>query len=148
VSTLKELVLKREAATASLSVADEVAKAKRLALADIDAEIGLAIGDAVKVVRTQSGKDTGTVDVLVQGVMVKHNVPKKVVWDQEKLAGIKKLIKEHGDEPDYYMDTTVKTTYKVAEKVYEKMDPEVRAIFSQAREVRVGDPVITFEIRQ
>lgn len=147
-SVLKELVLKREAAIASLSVADEVAKAKRLALADIDAEIELAIGDAVKVVRAQSGKDTGTVDVLVQGVMVKHNVPKKVVWNQEKLAMIKKLISSHGDDPDLYMDTTVKTTYKVGEKAYTKMPPEIRSVFDQAREVRVGDPVMTFEIRQ
>jgi hypothetical protein len=112
-------------------------------LAEVDEEINIEIAGPVAQARQLSGKDTGTVDVLVDGVKVKHLVPKRVVWDQEKMWNIWERIEAAGDDPENYM--TVKTTHTVKEKQYDSFPDPVRAIFAEAREVRAGKPKITFE---
>lgn len=143
--TLSELVLKRDSVL--INQADAEAKLAQLKgeLADVDAEISLIIDPAIKQARQLSGKDTGTVDVLVQGVMVKQVVAKKVQWDQAELGRIRLLIRQHNDDPDQYMDT--KTTYKVGEKSYAAMPTAVREVFDNARTIVPGTPIVKFDFR-
>ena len=112
-------------------------------LTAVDLKIGVIIEEPVRQARKLTGKDTGTVDVFVQGVMVKHAQNKKVEWDQEKLAEIKKLILKHNDNPDDYI--TTKTTYSVDEKKFKKFLPDVQVVFEPARTVNAGKQKLTFD---
>ena len=112
-------------------------------LAAVNEDIETIIAGPVKESRRLAGKDTGTVDVLIDGVMVKHCVQKKVVWDQEKLIEVRKRILAGNDNPDKYMDS--KTTYKVSEKAFKAMVAPVKKIFATARTVMGGTPKITFD---
>jgi len=112
-------------------------------LVAIQTQIDAIILEPVKQSRLASGKDTGTVDVLIDGVMVKHQLTKRIVWHQDKMEGIRALIRSHNDDPDKYMKT--KTEYKVDEKAYSQFPPEVKAVFGEAREIKTGAPKVTFD---
>lgn len=112
-------------------------------LATIESQISAAIEESIKQARLMAGKDTGTVDVLVQGVMVKHTVSKVVKWHQDKMEAIRLLIRQHNDDPDQYMKTKVE--YKVDEKAYKSFPEQIKAVFAEAREIKSGAPKVTFD---
>lgn len=80
----------------------------------------------------------GDVKIIVGNREVKVNVPKKVSWEQKKLAEKRKLIVEAGDNPDVYIDTE----YSVSETAYKKWPDDVREFFQDARTVSAGNPSI------
>lgn len=80
----------------------------------------------------------GDVKIIVGNREVKVNVPKKVLWEQKKLAEKRKLIIEAGDNPDVYIDTE----YSVSETAYKKWPDDVREFFQDARTVSAGNPSI------
>lgn len=80
----------------------------------------------------------GDVKIIVGNREVKVNVPKKVSWEQKKLAEKRKLIIEAGDNPDVYIDTE----YSVSETAYKKWPDDVREFFQDARTVSAGNPSI------
>lgn len=80
----------------------------------------------------------GDVKIIVGNREVKVNVPKKVTWEQKKLAEKRKLIVEAGDNPDVYIDTE----YSVSETAYKKWPDDVREFFQDARTVSAGNPSI------
>lgn len=80
----------------------------------------------------------GDVKIIVGNREVKVNVPKKVTWEQKKLAEKRKLIIEAGDNPDVYIDTE----YSVSETAYKKWPDDVRDFFQDARTVSAGNPSI------
>ena len=92
--------------------------------------------------RTALKKDTGTIDFTIDGVKVKHDVPKRVEWDQAQLAGIRERIIAGNADPDEYMATV----YKVKETNYRAWPSFIKDIFTPARTVKHGQPKITFEI--
>ena len=141
---LKKLIERRDAINATLAEINAQAAAVLEQLTEVEESIKIEIAGPVAEARRLAAKNTGTVDVLVQGVMVKHCVDKRVVWDQEKLAALRARIAEYGDEPDAYMRS--KTTYSVPEKDYKFFPEPVRAIFAEAREVKAGTPKITFDL--
>lgn len=143
---LKDLINKRFEIVAQEKEIEDKVNAVKEELKVVDGMISDIIQEPVGDVRKLSNKTTGTVDVLIDGVMVKHNLPKKVEWDQEKLAGIKNLILEHDDNPDDYMTTKIKTTFGVEEKKYVKFPPEVKAVFDEARTVKTGEPKVSFNV--
>lgn len=109
----------------------------------IEEQINSIITDPIKQARMMAGKDTGTVDVLVNGVMVKHTMAKVVKWHQDKLAAIRQLIAQHNDDPDRYMKTKVE--YRIDEKAYHDFPEQIKAVFADAREIKAGPPKITFD---
>lgn len=113
-------------------------------LAEIEESIAAIITEPVQHVRLATGKDTGTVECLVQGVMVKSQTSKVVVWDQEKLAGLRERIAQHNDDPNVYMKT--KTTYSIDEKLYKDFPPAIKDVFAEARTVKASAPKLTFNI--
>ena len=80
----------------------------------------------------------GDVKIIVGNREIKVNVPKKVAWEQKKLAEKRKLIVEAGDNPDVYIDTE----YSVSETAYKKWPDDVREFFQDARTVSAGNPSI------
>ncbi len=94
--------------------------------------------------RLQQGKDTGIINLEIEDVEIKHDLPKKVVWDQGKMKQIVIKIKNAGDDPDKY--TTVK--YSVSEKQFKNFPPAIQTVFMQAREVKTGKAKITFKIEE
>ena len=62
------------------------------------------------------------------------DLPKRVDWDQEKLAAIVERIRAAGDEPAEY----VESSFKVAERSYAAWPTAIREGFEPARTVRPG----------
>ena len=62
------------------------------------------------------------------------DLPKRVEWDQGKLAAVVERIRATGDDPAEY----VEVTYKVAERAYTAWPEHIRSAFTAARTVRTG----------
>lgn len=142
--TLKELLTKRDAVNQQIADLMEPVKVAQGYLAEIEESINAIIAEPVQHVRLATGKDTGTVECLVQGVMVKSQTTKQVVWDQEKLAALRERIAQHNDDPDEYMKA--KTTYSVDEKKYKDFSPSIKEVFAEARTVKASAPKLTFNV--
>ncbi len=108
----------------------------------IDDQIAATITPIANANRTAQNKETGTINFTIDGVKVKHDVPKRVEWDQAQLAGIRERIIAGNADPDEYMATV----YKVKETNYRAWPSFIKDIFTPARTVKYGAPRVTFEI--
>lgn len=145
-SKLKKLLADKTAAQGTISglyaaIKDDV-DVQQAKISEIDREIESIINDPVSGARLQQGKDTGTINVVIDGVTVKHDLPKTVKWDQKRLAEVWNNILEAGDNPSDY----IKTEYSIEEKKYTALPPSIQAVFLPAREVKSGKPKITFDM--
>jgi hypothetical protein len=86
--------------------------------------------------RAGQGRDTGTVRFSDGAVTVVADLPKRVEWDQRRLAAIVERIRTNGGDPSEY----VEITYKVPERAYSAWPEQIRAAFTPARTVRTGKP--------
>jgi hypothetical protein len=93
-------------------------------------------------VRQQLGKDTGTIRMEEDGVMVVSNLPKKVEWDQKKLAEIIEKLTSEG----WNIQQLARQEFKVSERQFNELPSGVRAMFEEARTIKVGKPSIKLEI--
>ena len=141
--TLKELLAEKERLNVKIAALMEPVNLAQGELATLDDQINTIIMEPVKQARLMAGKDTGTVDVLVNGVMVKHTMAKVVKWHQDKLTAIRQLISGHNDDPDRYMKTKIE--YRIDEKAYHDFPEQIKAVFAEAREVKAGQPKVTFD---
>lgn len=106
-----------KAATARFSTALEVRYATRAAEA-----------------RRACGKDTGTVRLVDGHYAVVADLPKRVDWDQEKLAQIARNIAGSGEDPAEFIDTKL----SVSERKYGALPLSWREGFEPARTVGFG----------
>ena len=106
-----------KAVTARLSTALEVRYAARAAEA-----------------RRACGKDTGTVRLVDGDFTVVADLPKRVEWDQAKLATMVERIRAAGEDPAEY----VEISFKVPERAYAAGPEAIRQGFEPARTVRTG----------
>ena len=113
-------------------------------LSQVEEEIENKIAEPIKQIRLLQGKDTGTINLEIENVKIKHDLPKQVVWDQGKLKQIVVKIHHAGDDPDKY----VSAKYSVSEKQFKSFPSEIRSVFMQAREVKTGKAKITFKIEE
>ena len=113
-----------KSATARLNTALEVRYATRAAEA-----------------RRACGKDTGTVRLADGDYTVVADLPKRVDWDQEKLAAMVARIRAAEDNPAQYVDITI----KVPERKYTAWPDAIREGFEPARTVRTGTLKVTLE---
>ncbi|SEO89413.1 hypothetical protein SAMN04490248_11552 [Salinihabitans flavidus] len=91
--------------------------------------------------RHACGKDTGTVRLADGDYTVVADLPKRVDWDQEKLAQIARNIADSGEDPSEFIDTTL----KVSERKYGALPEAWRKGFEPARTVKVGTLKVTLE---
>ncbi len=112
--------------------------------ADCQEKINDIVIASVNQARLLQGKDTGAINVLVDDVEVRHTLPKKIVWDQEKLSEIFEKIRAVAEDPTDYMSVK----FSVSEKNYKKFIPEIKDHFSPARTVEIGTPKIELKIKE
>jgi hypothetical protein len=89
--------------------------------------------------RHVSGKDTGTVHFEDGDCTIVADLPKRVDWDQTKLAAMVARIRAANDDPTQYVDIT----YKVPERKYTAWPDAIREGFEPARTVRTGALSVT-----
>ena len=121
---LEHAARRLKAATARFNTALEVRYATRAAEA-----------------RREAGKDTGTVRLVDGEYTVIADLPKRVEWDQERLAQIAASIAAAGEDPAEFIDTTL----KVAERKYAALPEAWRKGFEPARTVKTGALKVVFE---
>jgi hypothetical protein len=92
--------------------------------------------------RRDQKKDTGTINIVVDGRTIKSDLPKKVEWDQAKLEdAIDVIINDWNGKIDDYVDTK----YIVSEAKWNAWPEPIKTLFRDARTVGVGKE--TFEIK-
>jgi hypothetical protein len=106
-------------------------------LADwIEAAIALRYEQRAIAARGAAGKDTGTVRFQDGAVEVVAELPKRVEWDQGRLAALAEQIRAGGEDPAEY----VEVSFKVPERAYAAWPERIRQAFEPARIVRTGKP--------
>ncbi len=87
---------------------------------------------------------TGTHNLDAGTVKVAVTIPKKVKWDQAKLAVAVDKIKSWGEDPGNYLETDI----KVSERKFDAWPPSIADIFAPARTVETGKPVIKLSTKE
>lgn len=100
----------------------------------IEGIIAVRYSERAIALRAEQRKDTGTVRFADGNVTVVADLPKRVEWDQDKLAAVVERIRAAGDNPAEY----VEVTYKVPERAYAAWPARIRDAFTGARTVRTG----------
>ena len=113
---------------------DERLKLDKAAKTRFDA--GLAIRYATRAAeeRRVSGKDTGTVRFDDGDFTIVADLPKRVDWDQDRLADMVARIRDAGDDPTEYVEISL----RVPERNYVAWPEAIRQGFDPARTVRPG----------
>ena len=91
--------------------------------------------------RRACGKDTGTVRLVDGEYTVIADLPKRVEWDQERLAQIAANIASAGEDPAEFIDTRL----SVSERKYGALPESWRKGFEPARTVKIGTLKVTLE---
>lgn len=107
----------------------------------LDSGLDLKYRDRADALRRNAGKDTGTVRIEDGDVRVIADLPKRVKWEQAKLAEISERIRADGDDPNEY----VTIEFSVSERAYGAWPHSIRAAFEPARTVETGKPTYRFE---
>jgi len=116
---------------------DERLKRDKAAKTRFDAALAIRYATRAAEERQVSGKDTGTVRFDDGDFIVVADLPKRVDWDQDRLAAMVARIRNAGDDPAEYVDLT----FKVPERKYAAWPEAIRQGFEPARTVRTGTPV-------
>jgi hypothetical protein len=120
----------------------ETARVKRLR-DRLEAGIAQRYGAATEVERAAQGKSSGTVRIEDEGIVVIADLPKKVSWDQDRLAAMATRIREAGDDPTEYLEIA----YRVPERRFGAWPEAMREGFAAARSETTGKPVFRLEAR-
>jgi hypothetical protein len=112
--------------------------------ARLNAALDVRFGDRARQLRAEDGKDSGRVRLGDRLFVIVADVPKRIDWDQDKLATIVARIRQSGDDPSEY----VRTTYEVSERAYTAWPSPIRRLFEPARTVRLGKPRYAIEARR
>lgn len=91
--------------------------------------------------RQAEGKDTGRVRFLDAGFEISADLPKRVEWDQARLAAAIATLRSWGEDPADYVATEI----KVAESRFTAWPPKLQALFRPARTVGTGRPSYSLE---
>ena len=110
----------------------------------LDGAISLKYTDRASECRQDGGKDTGTIRFEDGSVTVIAELPKRVEWDQAKLARIAENIASAGEDPAEFIETTL----KVSEHKYTALPESWRKGFEPARTVRIGKPKFRLVLRE
>ncbi|MGF1660564.1 MAG: hypothetical protein ACFCUS_14165 [Rubrimonas sp.] len=120
----------------------ETARMKRLR-DRLEAGIAQRYDAAAAAERCAQGKTSGTVRIEDEGVVVIADLPKKVSWDQDRLAVMAARIRAAGDDPTEYLEIA----YRVPERRYGAWPEAMREGFAAARSETTGKPVFRLEPR-
>jgi hypothetical protein len=113
---------------------DERLKRDKAAKARLDGALTVRYATRAAEERQAANKDTGTIRFDDGDFTVVADLPKRVDWDQDRLAAIVERIRAAGDDPAQYVDIA----FKVPERKYAAWPDAIRAGFERARTVRPG----------
>lgn len=113
---------------------DERIKRDKAAKARLDGALTVRYATRAAEERQAAGKDTGTIRFDDGDFTVVADLPKRVDWDQDRLAAMVERIRAAGDDPAQYVDIA----FKVPERKYVAWPDAIRAGFETARTVRPG----------
>jgi hypothetical protein len=102
----------------------------------LDGAIALKFGERAREARAALGKDTGTVRFTDGPVTIVADLPKKIEWDQVRLAALVETIRASGDDPSQY----VEISFLVSERAFGAWPDAIRRTFEPARTLRTGKP--------
>ena len=102
----------------------------------VDRALDLKYADRAHQLRLAAGKDTGVVHFDDGHVRITADLPKKVDWDQKRLAEITRRIAANGDDPSEY----VEISYRISETKFNAWPEAFKAPFVPARTVKTGKP--------
>ena len=122
--------------------AEEALRHAREACEWLDGAIAIKYSDRAQAERRFTGRDTGTVRFDDGVVTVIADLPKRVDWDQDKLAALVERIRTDGSDAAEYVDVA----FKVSERKYAAWPSHIRSAFEDARTVRTGKPRFRLEL--
>ena len=113
---------------------DAAAKQMKAVTARFSTALEVRFATRAAEARSASGKDTGTVRFDEGDFTIVANLPKRVDWDQDRLAAMVERIRAAGDDPGEY----VEISFKVPERNYVAWPEAIRQGFEPPRTVRTG----------
>ena len=102
----------------------------------LDRALDLKYSKQAHALRLAAGKDTGVVHFDDGHVQVTVDLPKKVDWDQKKLADLVRRMTANGDNPAEY----VEISYRVSETKFNAWPETLKSAFAPARTLKTGKP--------
>ena len=102
----------------------------------LDGAIAQKFGDRAREARAAVAKDTGIVRFSDGAITIVADLPKKVDWDQAKLAALVETIRASGEDPSQYVEISL----SVSERSYGAWPDAIRRAFEPARTLRTGKP--------
>lgn len=102
----------------------------------IDRALELKYADRAHALRLAAGKDTGIVHFDDGHVRVTADLPKRVEWDQRRLAEVVRRIANGGEDPAEY----VEISYRVSETKFKAWPESLKSAFAPARTLKTGKP--------
>jgi len=109
----------------------------------LDGAIALRYGEEAARLRAAQGKDTGTVRFDDGPVTIIADLPKRVEWDQDRLAEIVRRIRASGEKVADYVSIEI----KVSERAFTAWPETIRQAFAPARTVRTGKPIFRLTLK-
>lgn len=116
-------------------------KRDKAAKTHLDGALSVRYAERAAEERQAQGKDTGTVRFDDGDFTIVADLPKRVEWDQARLAAVVERIRATGDDPDQYVDIAI----KVPERKYTAWPASIRAEFEPARTVKTCTLKVTLE---
>ena len=71
------------------------------------------------------------------------DLPKRVEWNQARLAALSERIRAGGEDPSEYLEVS----FKVPERAYTAWPERIRTAFEPARTVRAGRQIFKLAIK-
>ena len=102
----------------------------------IDRALELKYADRAHALRLAAGKDTGIVHFDDGHVRVTADLPKRIEWDQRRLAKVVRRIANGGEDPAEY----VEISYRVSATKFNAWPESLKSAFAPARTLKTGKP--------
>ena len=120
---------------------DHAAKQLKVSSAKFGTALEVRYATRAAEARRACAKDTGTVRLIDGDYIVVTDLPKRVDWNQAKLARIARNIADSGEDPAEFIDTKL----SVSERKYGALPEAWRKGFEPARTVKTGTLKVTLE---
>lgn len=104
--------------------------------AQLDAALEQRFGEQARAALLASGRNFGVTHISDGPLRVTFELPKRVAWDQPKLAAIAARIVANGERVEDYLSVE----FSVAESRWSGWPPVLKEQFADARTVKGGKP--------
>lgn len=121
---------------------DELIAWTKKAKTKLDTALEQRFGEQARQSLLESGRDFGTTHFDAGPLRVTFDLPKRVSWDQKKLADIAERVVAAGERVQDYMDVEL----SVSESAFNNWPPALKDQFAPARTVKPGKPAYRLTI--